>query len=533
MSAGRALVTAVRIAAREERTWLLALPVVVGAVTAVLAPNYATTYDGPAALATAVTAARANDTLTFLYGRLAPDAGTVGMATWELGALTSLALAALAVLRGVARTRGAEDAGRSETLRALGARAGTEAGTALLVLVVEAALGGTAAGLGLLGLTGTSSADAVAYGGALAGTSALCAAVTVLVAPPVTTAPAARGVAALVLAGTWVGYGFRAARGSSWAAVWGSLSPFALRPAVGAGVGDDLAPLAAGGVGVLLVGAAAALAAARRDLGAGLVALPRRRRRPLHVAGPVGLTARLALVPALAWSLATAGVSGLLVAMGRGVVDMARRGGVDGGSLGAALGGGDPAIGFLRYAGVLAGALAATQAVALVCRFADDERSGRLEVERAAGAAPARLLGAAWLTAVVGAGVGLALSTVVAGAVGSSELGTGWGDAVRLFLGQLPAAAAAAGVAALLCALRPRLAPLAWLPVLGALGVAQLGATLGLPGTVVRCAPLAQAGRSGSVWLAAVALVGVVLGVVVIRRRDLAPGSGTARGTGW
>lgn len=526
MSAGRALTTAVRIAAREERTWLLALPVVVGAVTAVLAPNYATTYDGPAALAAAVAAARANDTLTFLYGRLAAGAGTVAMATWELGALTGLALAAIAVLRGVARTRGAEDAGRSETLRALGAGPGTETGAALVVLLVEAVLVGAAAGLGLLSLTGTRGADALAYGGALAATSALCAAVTVLVAQLVTTAPAARGVAAIALAGTWAGYGFRAARGDAWAAVWGALSPFALRPAVGAGGGNDLVPLAVGAAAVVLLAAAAVLAAGRRDLGAGLVTLARRRRRPLRVTGPASLTARLASVPALAWGLATAGVSGLLVAMGRGVVDMARRGGVDGGSLGAVLGGGDPAVGFLRYVGVLAGALAAAQAVVLVCRVADDERSGRLELERAAGAAPARLLGAAWLTAVVGAGVGLALSTVVAGAVGSSELGTGWGDAVRLFLGQLPAAAAAAGVAALLCGLRPRLAPLAWLPVLGALGVAQLGATLGLPGAVVRAAPLAQAGRSASAWLVVIALVGVVLGVAAVRGRDLAPGGG-------
>lgn len=528
MSAGRALATAVLIAAREERAWLLALPVAVGAVTALLAPNYATTYDGPVALATAVAAARANDTLTFLYGRLPAGAGTVGMATWELGALTGLALAAAAVLRGVARTRGDEDAGRSETLRALGAGPVTETGAALLVLVVEAALVGAAAGLGLLSLKGTSGVDALAYGGALVGTSALCAAITVAVAQLVTTAPAARGVAALVLAGTWACYGLHVARGSAWAAMWGALSPFALRPAVGAGVEDDLAPLAVGAAEALLVGTAAVVAAGRRDLGAGLVALPRRRRRALTVTGPVGLTARLGLVPAIAWGLATAGVSGLLVAMGRGVVDMARRGGVDGGSLGALLGGGDPATGFLRYVGVLAGALAAAQAVVLVCRFAADERSGRLELERAAGAPPSRLLGAAWLTAVMASGASLALSTAVAGAVGRSELGTWWSDAVPQFLGQLPAAAAAAGIAALLCGLWPRLAPLGWLPVLGAIGVAQLGATLGLPDAVLRSAPLAQAGRSGSAWLVVIALVGVVLGVAAVRGRDLAPGAGAA-----
>lgn len=95
-----------------------------------------------------------------------------------------------------------------------------------------------------------------------------------------------------------------------------------------------------------------------------------------------------------------------------------------------------------------------------------------------------------------------------------------------VFLGQLPAACAAAGIAALLCAIGPRFAPLAWLPVLGALGVAHLGATLGLPDAVLRNAPLAQAGRAGSVWLVALAVVGVVLGVIVVRRRDLRPGPG-------
>lgn len=525
MSGARGLATAVRIAARDERPWLLALPVAVGAVTALLAPNYASTYDGPAALAAAVTAARANDTLIFLYGPLAAGAGAVGMAAWELGALTGLVLAALAVLRAVARTRGAEDAGLSETLRALGVGPGTETVAALLVLLVEALLVGTAAGLGLLRLTGASAADALAYGGALAGTSALCAAIAVLVAQLVPTAPAARGAGALVLAVAWAGYGVRVAHGSAWATPWGALSPFALRPAVGAGAGDDLVPLAVAAAGTVLLGTAGALAARRRDLGSGLVGLPRRRRRPLRVGGPLGLTVRLALSSAAAWALATAGVSGLLVAMGRGVVDMARRGGVDGGSLGAVLGGGDPGLGFLRYVGVLAGALAAAEAVVLVCRYAADERGGRLELERAAGAPPARILGSAWATAVGASGLSLVLSAAVAGAVGHHELGTAWADAVRLFLGQVPAAAAAAGGAALLCTIRPRYAPLAWLPVLGALGVAQLGATLDLPEDVLRNAPLAQAGRAGSVWLVALAVLGAVLGAVVVRRRDLVPGS--------
>ena len=406
MSGARGLATAVRIAARDERPWLLALPVAVGAVAALLAPNYASTY-----------------------------------------------------------------------------------------------------------------------GGALAGTSALCAATAVLVAQLVPTAPAARGAGALVLAVAWAGYGVRVAHGSAWATPWGALSPFALRPAVGAGAGDDLVPLAVAAAGTVLLGTAGALAARRRDLGSGLVGLPRRRRRPLRVGGPLGLTVRLALSSAAAWALATAGVSGLLVAMGRGVVDMARRGGVDGGSLGAVLGGGDPGLGFLRYVGVLAGALAAVEAVVLVCRYAADERGGRLELERAAGAPPARILGSAWATAVGASGLSLVLSAAVAGAVGHHELGTAWADAVRLFLGQVPAAAAAAGVAALLCAIRPRYAPLAWLPVLGALGVAQLGATLDLPDDVLRNAPLAQAGRAGSVWLVALAVLGAVLGAVVVRRRDLVPGS--------
>ncbi len=521
MTGARGLATAARIAAREERPWLLALPVAVGAVTALLAPNYASTYDGPAALADAVTAARANDTLRFLYGPLAEGAGAVGMAAWELGALTGLALAALAVLRAVARTRGAEDAGRAETLQALGAGPGTETGAALVALVVEALLVGAAAGAGLLRLSGTSTADALAYGGALAGTSALCAAIAVLVAQLVTTAPAARGAGALVLVVAWAGYGVRAVHGSAWAAPWGVLSPFALRPTVSAGAGDDLVPLAVAGAGVAALGAAAVLAARRRDLGSDLVQIPRRRRRPLRAGGPLSLTARLALTSAGSWALVTAGVSGLLVAMGRGVVDMARRGDVGGGSLGAVLGGGDPAVGFLRYVGVLAGA----EAVVLVCRYAADERGGRLELERAAGAPPARILGSAWATAVGASGLSLVLSAAVAGAVGHHELGTAWADAVRLFLGQVPAAAAAAGGAALLCTIRPRYAPLAWLPVLGALGVAQLGATLDLPDDVLWNAPLAQAGRAGSVWLVALAVLGAVLGAVVVRRRDLVPGS--------
>lgn len=511
------------LGALEERAWLLSMPVVVGGVTALLAPSYADTYATAEDRARAVAISRANETMSFLYGKLPEESGVVQLAVWELGALTCLLVGIVVVLRAVARSRGQEDAGRSETLRAAGVGPGGELAATTIVLALECLLLGCGAGVGLLRLDDVGATDAAAYGAALGATWLLLATTTLLVSQMFDDAPAARGAGLAVMALLFAGHGAWAAKGWDWAGGW---SPFRLRSAVDPGDDNDWTPVAVALGAALAVLLVAGAAARERDLGAALVRPPRLPARPLRVRGPLGLSLRLSRLRGLAWAVATATITGALVAMGENIVDLARQGGVDGGSLGSVLGNEDPGTGFLGYIGMLVGALAAAQAVATTGRFSADEHTGRLELQRSTGPGAGRLLASWWAAAAADTAVTLALSGVVAGFVGAEALDTGADDAVRLVGGQWPATAAAAGLTALLCGAWPRGRVLAWLPVLAGLGIAQLGDVLDLPQRVTDAGPFAQAGERGSLWLVAVGAVGLALGMASAWRRDLAVATG-------
>ena len=141
-----------RLALCQERIWLVALPVVTGLMTALLAPGYGDTYASPEDLARAVASAQVSDTSRFLYGDLSASAGIVQVAAWELGGLTCLVLGVVIALRSVALTRTEEDLGRAELLRSTGAGSIASLVGQGLVLVLQCLLLGAGAGAGLLAL---------------------------------------------------------------------------------------------------------------------------------------------------------------------------------------------------------------------------------------------------------------------------------------------------------------------------------------------------------------------------------------------
>ncbi|AWE41723.1 hypothetical protein [Actinobaculum sp. 313] len=105
--------------------------------------------------------------------------------------------------------------------------------------------------------------------------------------------------------------------------------------------------------------------------------------------------------------------------------------------------------------------------------------------------------------------------------VGSTVLDTSPTHALRVVAGQWPACAACVGIVALLSGWWPRLNWIAWAVMLVALGIAQLGPSIGMPEGVIDAGLFAQAGESWSAGLVALAVVGVALGAVGARRRDL------------
>ena len=511
-----------RLTAREQRAWLVGLPVLTGVVTALLAPAYSDIYATEADLRRAVAGAQGSEAQLFLYGSLSPQAGITQIMFWEVGSLACLVLGVVVVLRAVACSRGEEDLGRGELLEAAGARAVVRLCAQGTVLACECLLVSAAAGVGMLRLKEADGTAAAAYAGTLALTFLLLSAVSLVIAQVATDAAAARTCALVVLAATFTGSGLSASQGWDWL---GWFSPFALRSRIDPGGDNSWSPalwaLAALGV---LIGATAVLAA-RRDLGLGALRI----RAPwsalrLRALGPGTVFTTLVLGQCATWALIICAVSGMLTAMGENLVEMVRQGALSGeGSLGAFLDGTDPAIDYLRYVGALAGALAAGQAIALAGRYGADERSGRLEAVIATGVRPWRAMLAWWLAAVLAAAVSLGLAALVAGGVGTEYLGTQPEDAVRLVLGQWPATVAAGGLSSALCGLAPRARGLAWAPGVVGFGITQLGAVLDLSRRVRDAAPFVQAGQVGSLWLLGLGLLGVAAGLAGVRRRDLRP----------
>lgn len=507
-----------RLALSQERVWLVALPVVTGLMTTLLSPNYGDTYASPEDLARAVASAQVSDTSTFLYGRLSNIAGVVQVATWELGGLTCLVLSVVVALRSVALTRAEEDLGRAELLRSTGAGSIASLVGQGLVLVLQCLLLGVGAGVGLLALEEADGTDAAAYGAVLASTLLTVACATLVVAQLVPDATAGRAVALGFVGLMYTGNGLSASKDWNWA---GWASPFRLRTTVDPGGENSWGPVVIAVTSSIMVLALAGVLTSHRDLGQGLVQLPTRRPPSLRVGGPLTLAVRLSRNQCLTWAFLVSLVAGVLVSLGADVVDLARQGGISGGSLGSVLAGDDPGEAFLRYIGQLAGALAAAQGVSLALRYSGDERSGRLEMVVSTGNRPRRILLSSWLVAALGSGLTLVCATIAAGYVGRSELDTDMIDAVRLVAGQWPAALALAAIATALCGAWPRGHGLAWTPVLVGLGIAQLGGVLDLPERIRDAGPFAQAGETGSLWLLAVTTAGLLIAAYCVTRRDM------------
>ena len=507
-----------RLAVSQERVWLMALPVVTGLMTALLAPGYGDTYASPEDLARAVASAQVSDTSRFLYGDLSASAGIVQVAAWELGGLTCLVLGVVITLRSISLTRAAEDLGRTELLRSTGT--GPAAGLVGqgLTLALQCLFLGIGAGAGLLALEEADGTDAVTYGAVLTATCLTVSFAALVLAQLAPDAAAGRSIALGVVGLMYSGNGMRASKHWDWA---GWVSPFRLRTEADPGGDNSWPPILIAVAAGIVVLTLAGVLTSHRDLGQGLVQLPVRRSSSLRVSGPLTLAIRLNRCQCLAWALLVSLVDGVLVSMGGGGVDLARRGGISGGSLGALLSGDDPGEAFLRYIGQLAGALSATQGVSLALRYSGDERSGCLETAVATGNRPLRVLLASWLVSALGSGLTLSCAMLTAGYIGRSELDTDMIDAVRLVAGQWPAALASAAIATALCGAWPRGRGLAWAPVLAGLGVAQLGGVLDLPTWVRDAGLFAQAGERGSLWLVAIMAAGLLIAAYCVTRRDM------------
>lgn len=521
----------VRLVLRRDRVLLPVWLVVLAAVAASSAAATVDVYPTAAARRAAAEAVNAAPALVALYGRIYDPSSLGGVAMLKMTGFGGVLVAILMALTVIRHTRGDEEAGRTELMRAgvLGRQAPLLA--ALILTLGASLLLGLLTALGLVA-AGLETSGAWAFGLSWACAGAAFAAVAAVAAQLTASARAAKGIAMAVLAASFflraVG-DISSASGPRWLS-W--LSPIGwaqqIRPFGGDRWWVALVPL----VFVLVaVGVAVALLD-RRDLGAGLVQpRPGPATAGRGLSTPLGLAWRLQRGAFLAWLVGfclLALVLGNMASRLGGLLDspgaqdlITRMGGVQG-----------LTDAFLGTEFGAAGVVAAAYGVQSVLRLHVEESSLRAEpvlatsVTRSAWVAShlvVALATSAALMLAMGLCVGLAHGAAIGDVPGATV------TMVGAALVRVPAVWAVTGLAAALFGLLPRATVVAWVALVAFLVVSELGPLVRLPAWAMDTSPFAHVPSlpGGTMaWVPLLALLAVAalllaVGVAAFQRRDV------------
>jgi ABC-2 type transport system permease protein len=522
-----------RLALRRDRIMLPAWAYVLAAALGEVAFSLRGLYPTAARRDALAVSVAGNPALSFLYGQL--HGTSLGALTaWRYLAYGALGAGLMSIFLVIRHTRADEQAGRLELAEsaAVGRSAALTAALAVAGAANAIVMMLTVIVLVLLRLP---AAGAVAYALAVGGCGLVLAALAAVAAQVSGTPRGARGLAIAVLGAGFVlrGVGDSAgARGPQWLS-W--LSPAGWAEQVRPLAGDRWAVLGLPAVAVAALTVLAYLLAARRDLGAGLIAPwpgPPAAGRALH--GPAGLAWRLQRANLAAWA------AGLL-ATGLAVGAAAQ-------GVGSLLGtssqlrqaferiGGQSALTDAYLAAImsLAGLAAAGYAVSGALRLRGEESARLAEVVLVT--PTGRLRWAASHLAVVVAGTAVVLAAAGIGAglgygLRAGDPGTQVPRLLGAALAQLPAALVVAAVAVALFGLVPSWAVAGgWTALALATLAALLGPALRLPRWLADLSPFSQVPRlpgtaasaTPLIWLSVVALGLAAAGLAGLRRRDLA-----------
>jgi ABC-2 type transport system permease protein len=474
-----------RLALRRDRVRLAIWIVVLVALTLFSAQSVIGLYPDGEGLAEYKALAGSNQAVVAMGGPthgIETIGGRIAFETWYVG----IAAALMALFAVVRHTRGDEEAGRAEVVRAtvVGRHAPSVAALAVGSLASLAVGAGSTASLLLLDLDPTGS---VVLGASFAALGIVFAAIGLLAAQVVEHARAASGLAVAVLGASFVirAVGDVAENGASWA------SPIGWMMATQPYAGDRWGPIL---LSLVVAGAVAAGALAlegRRDVGAGLVAP-----RP----GPATATAGLGRPVGLAWRIQRGATAGWAAGIALGAIAMGSIADSADDFVGdnegledyfAQVAGADLTDLYLATIVTYMALLVGGYAVQAVLRLRTEETAGRAEAVLATGTSRLRWAGGHLTIAIGGAAALLGLSGLGAGVAHALTTGDA-GQVPRLLaagLVPLPAVLVVIGAATLLWGVAPRATGAVWGLVAGCAVLAMFGAVLDLPQWVLDLSP--------------------------------------------
>lgn len=529
MSALTGTGTLARLVLRRDRLILPLWGLLAAVYPSAIAGSTAELYPTTEALRSTAKAAMANPSQVAMRG-IVFDPSVGGLTAWTVGSSGEMLLGLVSMLLVIRHTRVDEESGRRELVGAgvVGRHAPL---TAVLAVVFAANLLIAVLMSVMLMSGGLPAGGSVALGLSLAAAGWTFAAVGAVVAQVTESAAAARGMGV----GVFVLFFLIRAVGDAGGADWLSwLSPLGWTLRVRPFAGERWWVLALLPVLVALVAAVAYALSLRRDLAAGL--LPPRLGPATAAPGlrtPLALAWRLHRGQVLAWS-AGFGVGGL--ALGGAVT-----GGLDGQidapeimDMITRVGGRDarPVDFILNFLLSMLAWIVAAYGITSALRLRAEETAGRADLVLVTPVSRARWALGHLLIAAAGPAVVLAALGTAAGL----GYGLSTGDLGKLpqvcggALAYLPAVWVMTGIAAALAGLLPRLAMASWgvwaafilLDVFGLLGQVDEAFLQIIPFVHVPWVVLGQTSAAPLLALTAVAAALTALGVIGLRRRDLA-----------
>ncbi len=458
------------------------------------------------------------------YGLDHPTLGAIFMN--ETAIWTIILVAVLGILMTTRHTRLEEETARSELVRSapVGRFAGATGG--LLAVLVAQVTVAIVVVLTVVGF-GYGPVGAIAFGAALVVAGSAFSAVTLVAAQVAASSRTASGLGLMVLGVAFVvrAYGDVAVPWLSW------LSPIHWAQAVRAFAGEQwlvlVLPIA---LTAVLLPAAASLAE-HRDFGGGLLDPRPGRAEAAPTRYPLlRLAAGLLRGSIISWGVGIAAGAFFLGVVADQVEQMAADNPAMSG-LFSVVGSGSITDTFLATALLIVGLLAAGFAISAALRMHTEEAAGRVDPLLATPVGRARWAGS-HLAVTMGALLGLMAIGGLAGGLGAALVLNDPSRILGMLGGGITMAAGVAvlgGIAFLVCTAAPRLALLAWVPMVLAAFLSMFGRSLGLPSWLMDLSPYQHvpalpAAQFDLVPIVALSLVtaGVITaGLLILPRRDV------------